>query len=224
MTKLEFLEKFIMSEVLTLAAEMREELGTGASRALRKRGIVPATIYGAGKEPMSIAVEEKELTKYYRKPQYISQVIQFEIGQKKFKVLPKAIDLHPITEIARHADFVFLENKMQKMEVPVVYTNKENCIGIKRGGYFNTVKRSLTLLCPVDNLPRKIEIDVTDMPISASLKAKEAVLPEGAKLIGDPEFVIASIIGKRGKSDDIDDETTDEEESDGEEAEKTEEK
>lgn len=212
-----------MSEVLTLAAEMREELGTGASRALRKRGMVPATIYGAGKEPMSIAVEEKELTKYYRKPQYISQVIQFEIGQKKFKVLPKTIDLHPITEIARHADFVFLENKMQKMEVPVVYTNKESCIGVKRGGYFNTVRRSLTLLCPVDNLPRKIEIDVTDMPISTSLKAKEAPLPEGAKLIGDPEFVIASIIGKRGKSADID-EPTEEEESEGEEADKTEEK
>ncbi|MEM6339375.1 MAG: 50S ribosomal protein L25/general stress protein Ctc [Pseudomonadota bacterium] len=207
-----------MSEVLTLAAEMREELGTGASRALRKRGMVPATIYGAGKEPMSIAVEEKELTKYYRKPQYISQVIQFEIGQKKFKVLPKAIDLHPITEIARHADFVFLENKVQKMEVPVVYANKENCIGVKRGGYFNTVKRSLTLLCPVDNLPRKIEIDVTDMPISTSLKAKEVVLPEGTKLIGDPEFVIASIIGKRGKSTDIDDESTDQGESEGEEA------
>lgn len=214
-----------MSEVLTLAAEMREELGTGASRALRKRGMVPATIYGAGKEPMSIAVEEKELTKYYRKPQYISQVIQFEIGQKKFKVLPKAIDLHPITEIARHADFVFLENKVQKMEVPVVYANKENCIGVKRGGYFNTVKRSLTLLCPVDNLPRKIEIDVTDMPISTSLKAKEVVLPEGTKLIGDPEFVIASIIGKRGKSTDIDDESTDQGESEGEEsADKAEEK
>ena len=207
-----------MSEVLTLAAEMREELGTGASRALRKRGMVPATIYGAGKEPMSIAVEEKELTKYYRKPQYICQVIQFEIGQKKFKVLPKAIDLHPITEIARHADFVFLENKLQKMEVPVVYANKENCIGVKRGGYFNTVKRSLTLLCPVDNLPRKIEIDVTDMPISTSLKAKEVVLPEGTKLIGDPEFVIASIIGKRGRSTDIDDDSAGQGESEGEEA------
>lgn len=208
-----------MSEVLTLAAEMREELGTGASRALRKRGMVPATIYGAGKEPMSIAVEEKELTKYYRKPQYISQVIQFEIGQKKFKVLPKAIDLHPITEIARHADFVFLENKLQKMEVPVVYANKENCIGVKRGGYFNTVKRSLTLLCPVDNLPRKIEIDVTDMPISTSLKAKEVALPEGTKLIGDPEFVIASIIGKRGRSTDIDDDSAGQGESEGEAAE-----
>lgn len=197
-----------MSEVLTLAAEMREELGRGASRALRRRGIVPATIYGAGKEPMSIAIEEKELTKYYRKPQYISQVIQFEIGQKKFKVLPKAIDLHPTIEVVRHADFVFLENKMQKMEVPVVYVNKLDCIGVKRGGYFNTVKRTLTLLCPVDNLPRKIDVDVTDMPIASSMKAKEAPLPEGATLLCDPEFVIASIIGKRGKSSDLDDETT----------------
>lgn len=217
MAKLRIFGDISMSEVLTLAAEMREELGTGASRALREKGMVPATIYGAGKEPMSIAIEEKELTKYYRKPQYISQVIQFEIGQKKFKVLPKAVDLHPVTEIVRHADFVFLENKMQKMEVPIVYANKENCIGIKRGGYFNTVKRTLTLLCPVDNLPRKIEIDVTNMPIGTSLKAKKVPLPEGAKLIGDPEFVIASIIGKRGKTD-----SEDEEKAEGKETKKAE--
>jgi len=197
-----------MSEVLTLAAEMREELGRGATRALRRRGMVPATIYGAGKEPMSISIEEKELTKYYRKPQYISQVIQFEIGQKKFKVLPKSIDLHPTIEIVRHADFVFLENKIQKMEVPVVWANKDTCIGIKRGGYLNIVKRTLTLLCPVDNLPRKIEIDIADMAISTSMMAKEVTLPEGVKLVGSPEFVIASIIGKRGKSSDLDDETT----------------
>ena len=50
-------------------------------------------------------------------------------------MLPKAIDLHPITQIARHADFVFLENKLQKMEVPVVYANKENCIV-----YFSVIK------------------------------------------------------------------------------------
>jgi len=195
-----------MSEVLTLAATMREELGKGATRALRKKGMVPATIYGAGKEPLSIAIEEKEITKYYRRPQYISQPIQFEIGQKKYKVLPKAIDLNPITEIVRHADFVFIENKMQKMEVPVVYINKDVCIGIKRGGYFNTVRRLITILCPVENLPRKIEVDVSETAIGTSIQAKEAPLPKGAKLLEKPEFVIASIIGKRGKG--LEDEDT----------------
>ncbi len=195
-----------MSEVLTLAAEMREELGKGATRALRRKGLVPATIYGAGKEPMSITIEEKVITKYYRRPQFISQPIVFEIGQKKYSALPKAIDLNPITEIVRHADFVFIEKDMQKMEVPVVYTNKDDCVGVKRGGYFNTVRRLITILCPVGNLPRKIEIDVAELAIGESLKAKEAVLPKGAKLLEDPEFVIASVIGKRGKNldDDLD--------------------
>ena len=86
MSSLELEKKFgdlvKMSEALTLAAELREELGTGASRALRKRGMVPATIYGAGKEPLSISVEEKEITKYYRKPQYISQLFELENRRK----------------------------------------------------------------------------------------------------------------------------------------------
>lgn len=200
-----------MTEILTLVAELREKLGTGAARALRKRRMVPAIIYGAGKTPVPIAIEEKKITKFYKKPQYISQLIQLEIGQKKYRVLPKATDLHPINEVVRHADFVFVENKMQRMEVPVVYVNKENCIGVKRGGYFNTVKRLLTILCPVGNLPRKIEVDVTEMQIASSIKAREITLPEGAKLLEDPEFVIASIIGKRGKVDNLDDEIVSEE-------------
>lgn len=191
-----------MSEVVTLAAELREDLGTGAARSLRRKGRVPAIIYGAGKEPLSISVEEKEITKYYRRPQYLSQLFELEIEQKKYKVLPKAIELHPITEMVNHADFVFLESKMQKMLVPIVYANKENSLGIKRGGYFNTVKRFLKILCPVANLPRKIEIDVTTMPIGTTIKAKDAPLPEGAILLDNPDFVIASIVGKKGKSDD----------------------
>ena len=62
-----------MSEVLSLTALTREELGTGVSRALRRSGMVPATIYGGGNCALSIAIEEKELTKYYRRPQYMSQ-------------------------------------------------------------------------------------------------------------------------------------------------------
>ena len=197
-----------MTEALSLVAQVREELGTGASRALRRTGMVPATIYGAGKEPLSIIVEEKELTKYYRRPQYMSQVIQFEIGGKKHKVLPKDIQLNPITEVVSHADFVFLESKMQKMKVPLVYLNNETSVGVKRGGYFNTVRRFLNILCPVQNLPRKIEIDTISMTIGKSIKAKEAVLPEGAKLLDNPEFVIASIVGKKGKNTDEDEAAT----------------
>jgi large subunit ribosomal protein L25 len=190
-----------MEDIIKLSAQPRESLGTGAARALRRNNMVPATLYGAGNEPVSVAIQQKEIMKYYQRPQYISQVFEIEVGGKTHKVLPKSIQLHPITDIVSHVDFVFVEKKEQKMAVPIVYLNKENCIGIKRGGYFNRVRRHLNISCPVANLPRKIEMDITNKRIGTTIKAEEFVLPEGATLLDNPKFVIASIIGKKSKDD-----------------------
>lgn len=189
-----------MSEVLELKAVKRDANGTGAARQLRREKMIPAIIYGAGKGNISIAVAENEIMKYYRKGHFISQIIEFDIDGKKYKALPKSIELHLITEIITHIDFVFISDKMQKIEMPIVYINKNNCLGVKRGGYFNIVRRKLNILCPVEKLPRALELDVTEAAIGTSIKAEEIALPEGAKLLDDPKFVIASIIGKKGKS------------------------
>ncbi|WP_342259692.1 50S ribosomal protein L25/general stress protein Ctc [Candidatus Tisiphia endosymbiont of Metellina segmentata] len=192
-----------MSELLELAAEMREKFGTGVARELRRKGRVPAIVYGAGKEALAVSIEEKEITKHYRKPGFISTVIQIKVGSKTHKVLPKAVELHPITDIVRHVDFVHLEEKTQRMEVPVVYEGKERALGVKRGGFFNIIKRTITLLCDVNNIPKNINIDVTNMHIGQSLKAKSIKLPEGVQLASKNDFIMATIIGRKGsKSED----------------------
>ncbi|WP_341758467.1 50S ribosomal protein L25/general stress protein Ctc [Candidatus Tisiphia endosymbiont of Ditula angustiorana] len=187
-----------MSELLELAAEMREKFGTGVARDLRRKGMVPAVVYGSGKEVLAVSIEEKEITKHYRKPGFISTVIQIKVGSKTHKVLPKAVELHPITDIVRHVDFVHLEEKTQRMEVPVVYEGKERALGVKRGGFFNIIKRTITLLCDVNNIPKNINIDVTNMHIGQSLKAKSIKLPEGVQLASKNDFIIATIIGRKG--------------------------
>lgn len=187
-----------MSEILKLEAKSRNKFGTGAARALRREGRVPAVIYGAKKIPVSISLEEKEITKYYRKPAFISQLISLTIDSKQYKVLPKAVELHPVTDIVRHVDFVFLEDKTQKMEVPVVYEGKERALGVKRGGYFNIVKRRVALLCDVNNIPKNVTIDVTNMQIATSLKSSKVKLPGGCIFSTKKEFVLATIIGRRG--------------------------
>lgn len=189
-----------MSEAIALTAEIRDQLGTGPARALRKKGMVPATIYGNGNSPMSVAVEEKEITKLYRKPQFISALIELNVGGKKYKVLPKAVQLHPITDIVRHVDFVFLDDKFQKMEVPISFEGKDKSLGIKRGGFFNIVKRSAVLKCPVKDLPRKIVVDVSNMLIGHSIKANDITLPQGCEFINKSNFVVATIIGKAGRA------------------------
>lgn len=203
-----------MSDVLELTAVKRDNIGTGGARQLRREKMIPAIIYGAGKENVAISVAENEIMRYYRKGHFISQVIEFNLDGKKYKVLPKSLDFHPVTEIITHIDFVFINDKVQKMAVPIVYKNKDNCIGVKRGGYFNTVLRRLNILCPVEKLPRALELDVTKVAIGASIKASAVPLPEGASLCDDPKFVIASIIGKKGKS--VEDDETGEAESEPE--------
>lgn len=188
-----------MSEVVALSAEVRESLGTGGARALRRTGMVPAVIYGAGKKHLNISVEEKEITKLYRKAGFTSSVIQLEIGEKKHKVLPQAVELHPITDIVRHVDFVYLEGKHQKVKVPLVFEGKEKSLGVKRGGFFNIVRRSLSLLCPVGDIPKNIVIDVNNMYIGQSIKAASIKLPEGCQLLDKAEAVVASITGRGGK-------------------------
>ena len=187
-----------MSEALELSAEIRQEFGTGAARELRRRGKVPAIVYGKDKEALAISVEEKEITKHYRKSGFISTVINIKVGSKTHKVLPKAVELHPITDIVRHVDFVYLDKKTQKMQVPIVYEGKERALGVKRGGFFNIIKRTLTLLCDVNNIPKHINIDVTNMQIAQSLNTKNIKLPEGCTLASKENIVIATIIGRRG--------------------------
>lgn len=187
-----------MSEALELEAEMRQEFGTGPSRELRRKGKVPAIIYGKGKDAIAISVEEKEITKHYRKSGFISTVINIKLGTKTHKVLPKAVELHPITDIVRHVDFVYLDKKSQRMEVPIVYDGKERALGVKRGGFFNIIKRTITLVCDVNHIPKHINIDVTNMQIGQSLKAKNIKLPEGVMLASKSNFIIATIIGRKG--------------------------
>lgn len=188
-----------MTDTTILVADVRDEIGTGPSRALRRSGMVPATLYGADKKPMSISIPEKDITKLYRTHGFTSTVIQLEIGEKKHKVLPKCVELHPVKDIVRHVDFVYLGSKAQKVSVPIVFDGKERSLGVKRGGFFNIIFRKIDLLCPVNAIPTDIIIEVAHMGVGASLRASQLTLPAGCSLVTKNDFVIASITGRGGK-------------------------
>lgn len=191
-----------MSEMVQLAGELRQNSGTGSARSLRNEKKIPAVIYGNGKQNMSIALEEKEVTKLYRQHGFTSKVIEIVIDGKAYKVLPKAVDLHPVFDVVRHADFMFLGAKRQKVAVPLVYIGKDKSIGLKRGGFLNVIKRRIDLDCPVDAIPEDIEIDVSEMSVGSSVRVKEIALPKGCELITRPDLAVVSITGRGGKSTD----------------------
>lgn len=192
-----------MSSNVILKGELRENLGTGAARELRKKGMIPVTIYGGNNKPLSVSVEEKEVTKLYRKHGFTSTMIEIEVAGKKHKVVPNSVELHPTKELVRHADFIFLNEKgTQKVLIPLVYEGKEKSLGVKRGGFFNTIKRKITLNCPVNEIPLDIKIDVSKMSVGESITTSNITLPNGCSFASKKEIVLASMTGKRGKSSD----------------------
>ena len=151
-----------MSEQLTLPAEARERAGKGASRALRRDGRVPAVIYGEKKEPVSVHVEEKLLTKMLSTGHFMNTVVMVDAGGTPHRTLPKDVQFHPVTSRPIHVDFLRIgEHSQVHVNVPVAFVNEDDAPGITRGGVLNIVRHELELICESDKIPDEIVIDVT---------------------------------------------------------------
>ena len=115
-----------MSEQLTLPAEARDRAGKGASRALRRDGRVPAVVYGEKKEPLSIHVEEKLLSKMLHTGHFMNSVVMIDFQGKPHRTLPKAVDFHPVTSRPIHVDFLRIgEHTKVHVAVPLRFDNED---------------------------------------------------------------------------------------------------
>jgi large subunit ribosomal protein L25 len=172
-----------MSEQLTLPAETRERAGKGASRDLRNSGRVPAVIYGANQEPLSIHVEEKLLTKMLSTGHFMNTVVMIDAGGSTTRTLPKDVQFHPVSSRPVHVDFLRIsEHSKVTVNVPVRFTDEEESPGIKRGAVLNIVKDD-------------IEVSLKGLDVGDSIHISNVTLPKGATpTITDRDFTIATMV------------------------------
>jgi large subunit ribosomal protein L25 len=185
-----------MSEQLTLPAEARDRAGKGASRALRRDGRVPAVVYGEKKEPLSIHVEEKLLTKMLHTGHFMNSVVMIDYKGKAHRTLPKAVDFHPVTSRPIHVDFLRIgEHTKVHVAVPVRFDNEDASPGLKRGGVLNVVQHELELVCDAANIPNEIHISLEGLEIGDSVHIGIVKLPEGVTPANqDEDFTVATIV------------------------------
>ena len=185
-----------MSEQLTLPAEARDRAGKGASRELRREGRVPAVVYGEKKEPLSIHVEEKLLTRMLHTGHFMNSVVMIDYQGKPHRTLPKAIDFHPVTSRPIHVDFLRIgEHTKVHVAVPMRFDNEDASPGLKRGGVLNTVIHELEIVCDAASIPSEIHIPLDGLEIGDSIHISQVTLPEGTKPANeDEDFTVATII------------------------------
>ena len=185
-----------MSDQLTLPAEARDRAGKGASRALRRDGRVPAVVYGEKKEPLSIHVEEKLLSKMLSTGHFMNSVVMIDVGGKPTRTLPKAVDFHPVSSRPIHVDFLRIsEHTKVNVAVPMRFDNEEESPGLKRGGVLNVVVHELEIVCDAASIPSEIHVPLDGLEIGDSIHISQVQLPEGVIPSNtDEDFTVATIV------------------------------
>ena len=188
-----------MSAVVgNIKAELRDDTGKGVARSLRRSGRIPAIIYGGSKKEVKISIDIKELVSENNRGHFTSKIYVLDTGKEKFRVLPMDIQLHPVTDVPEHADFLHVEQGSEvKVKVKVLFRNADKSPGIKRGGVLNVIRHDVELYCREDMIPRKLEVDLSGLQIGDSIHISKVALPEGAKpKITNRDFTIATIVGR----------------------------
>lgn len=203
-----------MAEIQTIAAERREKTGKGPARAARRANLVPAIIYGGQEEPAMVAIERAILDMEIRKPAFFGTIVDIKVNGESIRVLPRELQLHPVTENALHLDLLRVTERTRiSVNVPVVFENEDASPGLSRGGVLNVVRYEIEVVCQAGNIPAQIVADVGGLDIGDSLHISMIDLPAGVQPAEqDRDFTIAAVATPTVMS-----EEEEEEEGEGEE-------
>ena len=183
-----------MAKIIQLNAQKREKAGKGASRALRKAGIVPAVIYGDKKAPVLINITEKALKAELAKAGFWTHQFEIVVDGEKTRTICQDVQLHPVSDVPLHADFLRIaKNAKLEMEIPLHIVGEEASPGLRQGGTINLVHRSLLVSCSPDAIPEHFTLDVSALNIGDALTTKDIVLPEKVTLTTPDELTLLTI-------------------------------
>ena len=174
-----------MTDLFTLEAEVRTDLGKGASRRLRHAGKVPAVLYGANKEAVSLTLNHNKLFQAQGFEAFYSHVLTLNIGKEKVEVLVKDMQRHAFRPLVMHLDFLRVDaNKALHTHIPLHFINEDKADSIKlNGGHAEHHMIDVEISCLPADLPEFIEVDLEKVEIGQTIHLTDLVLPKGVSLL-----------------------------------------
>lgn len=187
-------------ERVALKVQVRDSVGKGAARSLRRSGLVPGVVYGRGFEPRAVAVEARALAAALHTQAGMNVLIDLDLpdgarsGPTTVVVKDTQRDLfrHQLIHVDFHA--ISLTDTIE-MRVPVVL--KGAARGVSEGGIIEHHLREVLVECLPTQIPDQIELNVTDLLVGRSLHASDLRVPEGVTLLTAPDEVVVTIVAPR---------------------------
>jgi large subunit ribosomal protein L25 len=189
-----------MAEV-TLEVSKRDTTGKEIAKKLRREGRVPAVVYGAHRDPVAISVDRKSVSELIQKSEHgIRSVFLLQMAgtDQQRHAMIKEVTIDPISRKMTHIDFVrVLMDETVRVTIPVHVTG--TAIGVKEGGLLDFQIRELHVECLPNAIPDSIDIDVTPLGHHEYFRVKDLPIPEGVKVLDDPERVVVGVTQARAE-------------------------
>ena len=187
-----------MAREKSIVAEPRTLRGKNESRRLRMRGLIPAIVYGAFKEPIAVAVSPKEVERIMHSKAGHNTI--FDVNFESGDTTPAMVvdwQYDPVKDTLLHVDLKRIDlTKLIKVSVPVLTQGEAK--GVKQqDGLLELITREIEVECLPDDIPGHFTVDVTELMMGQSVRAGDIAMPATVKLVSAPENVIAHVVAMR---------------------------
>ncbi len=167
-----------------LNAELRSDMGKGASRRLRRLADkIPAILYGGDKEAQPLTLDHSEVLQHVEHEAFYSHILTLVVDGKKVKAILKDMQRHPFKPKVTHMDFQRVSDKDTiHMQVPLHFVNEESSKGIKAGGHIQHHLNTVEVVCAAKDLPEFLEVDLADVDVNDVVHLSNIKLPKGVQI------------------------------------------
>ena len=183
-----------MQEVV-LPLELGRATGSAPSRRLRLQGKVPATVYGLGKDAVSVSVDYRELRGALSTEAGLNVVLNLDIAGEQEMALVKEMQRNPLRGDVTHVDFLRVEPDSDvAVEVPIRLTGVASAV-LDVNGIVERTLDTLRVLAKPRSIPNELVLDVSDLTVGDTLTVADLELPSGVTaLVDETAPVVSGII------------------------------
>ncbi len=180
---------------ITIEGTSRADLGKKATKAVRANGNVPCVLYGEKKDengkPVAIhfEVSEKQINKLVFTPHIY--LVDIKIDGEDHKGIMKEIQFHPVKDNVLHVDFFEVHaEKPIVMGVPIAAKGLAD--GVRAGGRLMMMIRKLQVRALYENIPEKLDVDVTKLQLGKSINAGQLNY-DNLEIITPKEVIVCTV-------------------------------
>ncbi|PLV55493.1 50S ribosomal protein L25 [Thermotoga sp. SG1] len=187
--------------MVSLEVRLRTPKGKREAKRLRRRGEVPAVVYGPATDPIPVKIKRSLLEKVFHtitETTPIRLIIKDDeektVSEKT--VFLKMIQRDKVSEAIVHVDFYEpVKGHRMRINVPLKVVGKP--VGVEKGGFLEVYHEEIPVETDPDRVPQEIEVDVSSLDLGDVIHARDLKLPEGVKcLLEDEEAVVSVLVPK----------------------------